>query len=92
MIQELVVPQNIFYLQLLLFQSDGVLTVSLLFDDVTCRNQLRAIEANHSIKGYCVYSSTLIAAIHHIKQTMVTLRKFVGYCVHLRKEIVALAF
>ena len=42
--------------------------------------------------GHCVYFATLIASIHYSKQSVVDSRKFEGYCVYLRKAIVALFY
>ena len=41
-------------------------------------------------QGHFVYFSTFIASIHYSKQSVVDSRKYEGYCVYLRKAIVAL--
>ena len=41
---------------------------------------------------HCVYFATRIATIHYNKQSVVDSRKFEGYCVYLKKAIVALLF
>ena len=77
MIQEFVAPQNIFYLQLLLFQPDHVLTVSLLFDDVTHGNQFFLI-SREPLKQTILSSVIVIIKVYYgyFKKIYGVLRSF----------------
>ena len=48
--------------------------------------------SNPFSQGRCIYVKTLIAAIHYIKRSVVTLRTFERHFVYLKKAIAALIF